>query len=274
MTTHPMTTQPKSTQPKSTQPNSTQPIAEQRVAIVTGASRGIGEATARALGTLGHAVVVAARSTEALVTLAADISRAGGTAHPVVTDVADTEALDHLVDETVGRYGRLDILVNNAGVLPPATRSEKMTLAAWSAALAVNLTGPWWLANRARDAMVASGDGGAIVNITSTAADYPSVGFAAYNASKAALAMLTKTLALEWARDNVRVVGVAPGKVDTSMVEPIVAWATKRGDRLNPLGRIGTPEEVAALVAFLVGPDGAFITGSTVTIDGGELLEH
>ena len=122
--------------------------------------------------------------------------------------------------------------------------------------------------------MVATGDGGVIVNVTSTAATYPSVGFAAYNASKAALSMLTQTLALEWARDSIRVVGLAPGKIDTPMVEPILAWAERQGSRLNPLGRVGRPDEVAALVSFVVSDRAAYMTGNIVTLDGGELLEH
>jgi NAD(P)-dependent dehydrogenase (short-subunit alcohol dehydrogenase family) len=111
-----------------------------------------------------------------------------------------------------------------------------------------------------------------VVNISSTAALYPSVGFSAYNASKAALSMLTRTLALEWARDGIRVVGVAPGKVDTAMVRPIVDYGARNGLPLNPLDRIGRPEEVAALVAYLASDRAAYITGSIVTIDGGEVL--
>jgi NAD(P)-dependent dehydrogenase (short-subunit alcohol dehydrogenase family) len=206
--------------------------------------------------------------------MASGIEAAGGHALAVPTDVSDPAALEHLVEATVDRFGRLDVLVNNAGVLPTATRSERMTFDAWAQTLSVNLTGPWWLANRAFEAMAAGGDGGVIVNMTSTASSYPSVGFTAYNASKSALTMLTRTLALEWARSGVRVVGIAPGKVDTAMAEPIVTWTEQQGLPLNPLGRIGTPREVADLVCFLVSDRAAFITGSIITIDGGELLQH
>jgi 3-oxoacyl-[acyl-carrier protein] reductase len=249
-------------------------MTHSRVAIVTGASQGIGAATARALAADGFAVVLAARSSERIDMLAAEIGDQGGRTAAITTDVSDTDAVEHLVDETVRRFERLDVLVNNAAQMPTATRSEKMSLDAWSNALAVNLTGPWWLANRAHDAMVASGEGGVVVNVTSTAATYPSVGFAAYNASKAALSMLTRTLALEWARDGIRVIGVAPGKIDTPMVEPILAWTERQGIPVNPLGRVGRPDEVASLISFLVSERASYMTGNIVTLDGGELLQH
>ena len=140
----------------------------------------------------------------------------------------------------------------------------------WRSALDLNLTGPWYLACRAKEAMTR--DGGVVINVTSTAAQYPSVGFSAYNASKAALTMLTKTLALEWAADGIRVVGVAPGRVDTVMIESILRWDEKQGRPPNPLGRVGRPEEVAELIAFLAGDKAGYVTGSIITIDGGEVL--
>ena len=123
-------------------------MARSRVAIVTGASQGIGAATAQALAADGFAVVLAARSSDRIDSLAAQIVERGGEATGITTDISDTAAVEHLVDETVRRLGRLDVLVNNAAQMPTATRSEKMSLDAWTDALAVNLTGPWWLANR------------------------------------------------------------------------------------------------------------------------------
>ena len=242
-----------------------------RVAVVTGASRGIGAATASALAAGGDAVVLAARSVDDLDAVAHKIRADGGDATVVPTDAADMSQLDALVDATVNRYGRLDVLVNNAGLLPTAVRSERMAVSDWQYAFDLNVTAPWYLACRAKEAMVWSG-GGVIVNVTSTAALYPSVGFSAYNASKAALSMLTRTLALEWAREGVRVVGVAPGKVDTALVAPIVAFSERHELPLNPLGRIGRPEEVADLIAYLASDRAAYVTGSIVTIDGGEVL--
>src|SRR3984957_2313269 len=135
--------------------------------------------------------------------------------------------------------------------------------------IGLNLSAPWYLACRAKELMT---DGGVVVNSASTASYYPSRGLVAYNVSKAALVMLTRVLALEWARDGVRVVGVAPGKVDTDLVQPILRWSEKTERPLNPMRRIGQDDEVADLVVFLASPQAGFITGVTVPIDGGELL--
>jgi 3-oxoacyl-[acyl-carrier protein] reductase len=253
-------------------PASDGPLAG-RVAVVTGASRGIGAATAARLADDGAAVVLAARSTDDLETVAKAIRDGGGDALAVRADATDLGDLAAVAAATSERYGRLDILVNNAGVLPTAVRSERMDVAAWQHAFDLNLTGPWYLACRSKELMAAGGRGGVVVNVTSTASMYPSVGFSAYNASKAGLTMLTKTLALEWARDGIRVMGVAPGKVDTALVAPIVEFSERNELPLNPLGRIGRPEEVADLIAYLVSDRAGYMTGSIVTIDGGEVLD-
>lgn len=239
-------------------------------AIVTGASRGIGAATARRLAADGARVVVAARSAGDLDAVVAAIRADGGEATAVVTDATDLAQLDALVEVTLATYGGIDVLVNNAGVLPPAVRSERLPVEEWEAALRINLTAPWYLATRCHAAMKAAG-GGVVVNITSSAALYPSVGLSAYNGSKAAMTMVSKTLALEWARDGIRVVALAPGKVDTALVAPVLEFVQRAGQRVNPLGRVGEPEEVAALVAFVVSDEAAYLTGNVITLDGGEV---
>jgi len=242
------------------------------VALVTGASRGIGAATARRLAADGHRVVLAARSAEPLEALAAAIAADGGDALAVPTDLTDAVAVDALVDATrvfAGAGGRLGVLVNNAGVLPEATRAERMTLDQWQSTLMLNLTSPWYLATRAHALM---GDGSVVVNVSSSAAFYPSVGLSAYNASKSALNMVTRGLALEWARDGIRVVGIAPGLVDTELAVPITEWMARTDQKVNPMGRLGTADEVAELIAFVASGKAGYMTGSIVTLDGGELL--
>jgi NAD(P)-dependent dehydrogenase (short-subunit alcohol dehydrogenase family) len=242
-----------------------------RVAVVTGASRGIGAAAACALAARGAAVALVGRSASALDEVARQVRTAGGTAVPLVADLVDPDATADIVPRAVAELGGLDILVNNAGMLPRATRSEQLSRADWDAVLALNLTAPWELASCAHPALVERG-GGVIVNVTSTAAYYPSIGLAHYCSSKAALEMATKVLALEWAHDGIRVVGIAPGRVDTDLVRPIVAYDEKRGARPNPLNRLGRPEEIAAAIAFVCSDEAAYLTGTTVVLDGGEIV--
>ena len=244
---------------------------EGRTALVTGASRGIGAAVAKQLAAEGARVVLTARSGEALEAVREEIVAAGGRALAVAADATELDQLDVVVSRAVDQFGGVDVLVNNAGVLPTAVRSERTTQSAWEQVFQLNLTAPWHLANRCHQYMKVAG-GGVVVNMISTAAFYPSVGWVGYNASKAALSAVTKTLALEWARDGIRVVGIAPGKIATDMVAPVLEWAERSGVAVNPLGRVGMPEEVAALVAFVASDAASYLTGVTVPLDGGELL--
>jgi 3-oxoacyl-[acyl-carrier protein] reductase len=187
----------------------------------------------------------------------------------VPADLTDRESLRVLTERVGEEFGGIDVLVNNAGMLPAAVLAGAVGWVEWDQVLGLNLSAPWYLACRAKELM---GEGGVVVNNASTASYYPSRGLVAYNVSKAALVMLTRVLALEWARDGVRVVGVAPGKIDTELAQPILRWTEKTERPLNPIRRIGQAHEVAELVAFLASPQAGFITGVTVPIDGGELL--
>jgi NAD(P)-dependent dehydrogenase (short-subunit alcohol dehydrogenase family) len=240
-----------------------------RRALVTGASRGIGAAIARRLAERGADVVLTARSADPIASLAADLSGRGVRALAIQADMTDRDSLAALMARVADEMGGLDILVNNAGALPEAKPAGEVSWSEWDTTLGLNLSAPWYLSCRARELMT---DGGVIVNNASTASYYPSRGLVAYNVSKSALVMLTRVLALEWARDGIRVVGVAPGKIDTDLVQPILAWAQKRSLPLNPMGRIGGDTEVADLVAFLASDEAGYITGVTIPIDGGELL--
>jgi 3-oxoacyl-[acyl-carrier protein] reductase len=242
---------------------------DRKVALVTGASRGIGAATARRLAADGYRVVLAARGTDALDAVRTELVSSGGDALAVPTDLTDTSAIDELLAATDEWGFGLDLLVNNAGVLPTATRVEHLALDDWHHTLMLNMTSPFYLASRAHRLMK---NGSVVVNVSSTAAFYPSVGLCSYNVSKAALNMLTRCLALEWARDGIRVVGVSPGKIDTELVEPIMEWVDRTEQKVNLLDRLGAAEEVAELIAYLASDRAAYLTGSMIAIDGGELL--
>lgn len=241
-----------------------------RVAIVTGASRGIGAATARALGEAGASLALAARDERALDRLATEIRQDGGSALAVPTDIGDPDAIERLVARTVGEFGRLDIAFNNAagGGHRPAPLTE-VALEDFDSALAINLRGTFLCLKHEIAAML--GSGGAIVNMSSTAGLEAVGGLAAYVSTKHAIIGLTKTAALDYAAHGIRVNAVAPGPILTEQLERAGERAQQGAAQALPIRRIGSPAEVARTVVWLCSDASSFITGATIPIDGGKL---
>lgn len=242
-----------------------------RVAIVTGASRGIGAATARALAAAGANVVVAARSEQALRVLAEEIVADGGQALAVPTDVTDPASVLRLVDQTLDAYGRLDAAVNNAaaGGHRPTPLAE-VAVDDYDSALAATLRGVFLAMKYEIPAMVASG-GGSIVNMASTGGLEAVGGLAGYISAKFGVVGLTSTAALDYAAGGIRVNALAPGPILTEQLERAGEHARAQAADAVPIGRLGRPEEVAAAAAWLCGPASSFVTGVTLPIDGGML---
>lgn len=243
-----------------------------RVAVVTGAGRGLGRAIAEVLASRGARVLVADVNPDTASTTVASIRAVGGRAEAITADVATTSGADMLVTSALDTFGALDVLVNNAAVIAPAPALE-MTEAQWDVVLDVGLKGVFLCSQAAGRHMVDRGRG-AIINIASVAAARGLFHRANYCAAKAGVVALTRVLALEWAPHGVRVNAVAPGYVDTDRQKEAVAEGLNDLEvlvRSTPLGRIAEPEEIARVVAFLASDDASFVTGETVYADGGWL---
>ena len=242
-----------------------------KVAVVTGASRGIGAAVARAFSNAGAAVALAARDGSALDRLADEITGAGGNAIAWPTDVSDADAVARLIDRTVAQFGRVDVACNNAagGGHRPTPLAE-VSLDAFDSAVAVNLRGIFVAMRYEIPAMLASG-GGAIVNMSSTAGSQAVAGLVAYVATKHGLEGLTKVAALDYAAAGIRVNAIAPGPILTDNLKRAGADAQAMAAAAMPLRRLGQPDEVAAAAVWLASDAAAFVTGTTLTIDGGKL---
>ena len=249
----------------------TERLLEGRVAIVTGASRGIGTAVARAIVRAGGSVALAARDATALDELATELRADGGQAIAVPTDVTNDEALRHLVEGTIDEFGRLDIACNNAGGggHPPTSLAD-VPIEAFDSALAVNLRSVFVALKYEIPAMLATG-GGAIVNMSSTTGLQGVGGLAGYVTAKHGLEGLTKVAALDHAAHGIRVNAIAPGPILTDNLIRAGETAQHAAAAAMPLQRVGQPEEIAAAVTWLCSDHAAFITGTTLVIDGGKL---
>jgi NAD(P)-dependent dehydrogenase (short-subunit alcohol dehydrogenase family) len=247
------------------------PILEGRVAIITGASRGIGAATSRAFAAAGAAVALAARDEAALASLADQLLAGGGRAIAVPTDVADPASVERLVDRTVGAFGRLDLAFNNAaGGGQRPTPLADLPVDAYDSAIAITLRGVFLSMRYEIPAMLEAG-GGVIVNMSSTAGLEGVGGLAGYVSAKHGVVGLTKTAALDYADRNLRVNALAPGPILTDNLKRAGEDAQRLAALAMPMRRIGQPEEVAAAVVWLCSDQAAFITGATLPIDGGKL---
>ncbi|MBI1950361.1 MAG: 3-oxoacyl-[acyl-carrier-protein] reductase [Acidobacteria bacterium] len=238
-----------------------------RVSLVTGASRGIGRVIALALADAGSDLVLSARRMEALENVARECETRGVRARPVVIDLAAAASIGVGAEQALKEFGRLDHLVNNAGVTSDGLLL-RMKREEWERVLTVNLTGAFEMTRAALPVMVRARYG-RIVNISSVVALMGNPGQANYCAAKAGLVGFTKSLAREVASRSITVNAVAPGFIDTEMTRALPGEARDRMAGLIPLGRLGKPEDVAAGVAFLLGPGAAYITGEILNISGG-----
>lgn len=240
---------------------------QDRVVVITGAASGIGAATARRFAELGATLSLADRATDALEDLAADLRAAGwGDPATLTVDVAVESEVTSLIEQTVARFGRLDVLVNNAGIGHYGHITDTTT-EAWRRVMAVDLDSVFFACRAAIPHLAATG--GNVVTTCSISGLYADPGLAVYATAKGAVANLTRNLAVDHARQGVRVNAVCPGGVRTPMLQSVLDRWPEEYERLVPMGRPAEPHEIASAITFLASPEASYITGINLVVDGG-----
>jgi len=244
---------------------------ENKVSIVTGGAQGIGEAVCLEFAKEGSDVLVADIMPELAEKVSEEIRRMGRKSVSFKLDVANTNQVNEMVKTALDKFGRIDILANVAGIYKPGA-IEDVSEEDWDRVIAVNLKGTFLCSQAVGREMIKRG-GGNIVNFASVAGHTPQIGINAYSPSKAAVVMLTKLMAVEWAKHSIRVNAVSPGPIKTRLTDAIYNTEVKRKVRSQsiPLNRFGTPDEIAKAVLFLASDDSSYVTGHSLLADGGSL---
>jgi len=247
---------------------------EGKVAIVTGGGRGLGKAMARGMAEAGAKLAIPDIQKDLAEESAADLAELGVDTLPIHADVTDAESVERAVERVLEEWGRIDVLLNNAGICKNIP-AEDMSEADWQEVIDVNLKGVFLCAREVGSHMIERGEGGSIVNISSMSGfivNYPQPQVS-YNASKAGVTMITKSLASEWAQHGIRVNQIAPGYMATEMTKKYKSSHPEEAERFwitpTPMQRLGEPEELAGAAVYLASEASSFTTGSTIVIDGG-----
>jgi len=243
-----------------------------KVVLITGASRGIGEAVAVGLAQAGADLAIASRKLPDLERVAARITKTGRKCLPLAAHVGRTEEINNLVKKVVGEFGRIDILVNNAATNPTMAQALDVDERAWDSIMNLNLKGLFFLSQAVARVMKEKG-GGKIINVSSIAGISPDL-LPIYSISKAAVIMATKVMAMQWAQYNIRANCIAPGLTKTKFSEAL--WNNpdilKHAMALTPMGRVGEPEEMVGAILYLASDASSYVTGQVIAIDGGKTI--
>jgi NAD(P)-dependent dehydrogenase (short-subunit alcohol dehydrogenase family) len=239
-----------------------------KVVLITGAASGIGRAAALAFAAEGARVAILDRSADALGAVQASLKNEGSEALTMACDVSSPDQVDGAIKQVVDRFGRLDIAFNNAGVENKAAPVHEIDLAEWDRIIGINLRGTFLCMKHELAQMVKQG-GGVVVNTSSGAGIRGVAGGAAYAASKHAIIGLTRSAALDYAKQNIRVNAVLPGNIETPMMDRFTGGDIQKAIDLEPVGRLGKPEEIAEAVLWMASDLGGFVTGAATVIDGG-----